>query len=282
MTKALRLFLKLVKFEQTVFALPFAYLGGVLAYQGIFPIHYWVWITLTMFCARTAGMALNRLIDREIDAKNPRTVNRALPKGLIPIWQVKLLVLFSLSLLFFSAYKLNLLCLFLSPVVVIMLVSYSYLKRFTYLTHLGIGLVLACAPIGGWIAIKGSITALPIVLGVGVCFWTAGFDIIYATQDLEFDQREGIHSIPATFGIRNALAISRIFHLITIISFIFTGILGKMGLFYWVGLLATILLFIYEHSLISETDLSKVNYAFFSINSLVSLILCISTIVDYF
>ena len=282
MTKVLRLFLDLVKFEHTIFALPFAYLGGVLAYQGIFPIHYWVFLTLAMAGARTAGMALNRLIDRKIDARNPRTKDRVLPKGLIPVWQVWLLVFASLFLLFFSAYKLNTLCLVLSPVVVIMLVSYSYLKRFTYLTHLGIGLVLACAPIGGWIAIKGSIAILPIVLGAGVCFWTAGFDIIYATQDLGFDQKEGIHSIPASFGLKNALAISRPFHLITIISFILTGILGKMGLFYWAGILATSLLLIYEHSLISENDLSRVNMAFFSVNSLVSLILFISSVVDYF
>ena len=234
-----------------------------------------------MIGARTAGMAMNRLIDRKIDARNPRTLDRALPKGLIPIWQVWLLVFVSLGLLFFSAYKLNLLCCILSPLVVIMLVSYSYLKRFTYLTHLGIGLVLACAPIGGWIAIKGSIAVLPIVLGAGVCFWTAGFDIIYATQDLEFDQKAGMHSIPASFGIRKGLLISRLFHLITIISFALVGILGKMGLFYWAGILAIIFLLIYEHSLISESDLSRVNTAFFSVNSLVSIILFISTVADF-
>ncbi|MFH0774803.1 MAG: UbiA-like polyprenyltransferase [bacterium] len=277
----IKLFLELVKFEHTIFALPFVYLGGVLAYQGIFPLHYWVFLTLAMAGARTTGMTLNRLIDRKIDAKNPRTANRALPKELISIWQVWLLVFASLALLLFSAYKLNSLCLILSPVVVIMLVSYSYLKRFTCLTHLGIGLVLACAPIGGWIAIKGSITVLPIVLGTGVCFWTAGFDIIYATQDLGFDQKEGIYSIPASFGLKNALAISRIFHLITIISFILTGISGKMGLFYWAGILATSLLLIYEHSLISETDLSRVNTAFFSVNSLVSIILFISAVANF-
>ncbi|MDI6751752.1 MAG: UbiA-like polyprenyltransferase [bacterium] len=281
MLKAFRLFLGLVKFEHTIFALPFAYLGGILAYQGIFPIHYWVFLTLAMIGARTAGMAMNRLIDKEIDAKNPRTLDRALPKGLIPIWQVWLLVFVSLSLLFFSAYKLNLLCCILSPLVVIMLISYSYLKRFTYLTHFGIGLVLACAPIGGWIAIKGSIAVLPILLGAGVCFWTAGFDIIYATQDLEFDKKEGMHSIPAFFGIRKGLLISRLFHLITIISFTLTGIVGIMGLFYWIGILAIIFLLIYEHSLISESDLSKVNTAFFSVNSLVSIILFISVVADF-
>jgi len=233
-----------------------------------------------MVGARTAGMALNRLIDREIDAKNLRTTNRALPKGLISIWQVWLLVFASLALFFFSAYKLNLLCLILSPIVLILLVSYSYLKRLTYLTHLGIGLVLACAPIGGFLAIKGSITVLPIVLGIGVCFWTAGFDIIYATQDLEFDQKEGIHSIPVSFGIKNALIISRLFHFVTIISFILTGLVGSMGLFYWAGILTTSLLLIYEHSLISETDLSRVNKAF-SVNSLVSIILFISTVANF-
>lgn len=269
-----------MKFEHTIFALPFAYLGGILAYRGIFPLYTFVFLTLAMVGARTAGMALNRLLDRKIDAKNPRTANRALPKGLISVWQVWLLVFASLALFFFSAYKLNLLCLILSPIAIILLISYSCLKRLTYLTHLGIGLVLACAPIGGFLAIKGSVAILPIILGIGVCFWVAGFDIIYATQDLEFDQKEGIHSIPVSFGIRNALVISRLFHLITVSSFILTGILGKMGLFYWAGILGTSLLLIYEHSLISETDLSKANKAF-SVNSLVSPILFISAVADF-
>jgi 4-hydroxybenzoate polyprenyltransferase len=280
MIKILRLFLSLVKFEHTIFALPFAYLGGILAYRGIFPLYTFVFLTLAMVGARTAGMALNRLLDRKIDAKNPRTANRALPKGLISVWQVWLLVFASLALFFFSAYKLNLLCLILSPIAIILLISYSCLKRLTYLTHLGIGLVLACAPIGGFLAIKGSVAILPIILGIGVCFWVAGFDIIYATQDLEFDQKEGIHSIPVSFGIRNALVISRLFHLITVSSFILTGILGKMGLFYWAGILGTSLLLIYEHSLISETDLSKANKAF-SVNNLVSPILFISAVADF-
>ncbi len=280
MIKAFTLFLSLVKFEHTIFALPFAYLGGILAYRGIFLLHTFVFLTLAMIGARTAGMALNRLLDRKIDAKNPRTANRVLPKGLISIWQVWLLVFTSLTLFFFSAYKLNGLCLILSPIALILLVSYSYLKRLTCLTHFGIGLVLACAPIGGWIAIKGSVAILPIVLGVGVCFWVAGFDIIYATQDLEFDQKEGIHSIPVSFGIKNTLVISRISHLIAIISFILTGILGKMGLFYWAGILGISILLIYEHSLISETDLSKANKAF-SVNSLISIILFISVVADF-
>lgn len=273
-------FVELVKFEHTIFALPFAYLGAILAYEMIPSFYYWIWITLAMVGARTAGMALNRLIDRCIDANNPRTQDRALPKGLIPIWQVWLLSIASFVLLLFSAYKLNPLCLILSPLAVVLLVGYSWLKRFTWLSHLGIGAVLSCAPIGGWLAIYGKFDIIPMLLGIGVLFWAAGFDLIYATQDVDFDRQNKIYSIPQSFGIENALIVSRFFHVITIITLIIIGGMTSLGLYYWFGVLITAILLIYEHSLVSPTDLSRVNQAFFTINGWVSIGLFGFTVMD--
>lgn len=273
-------FIELVKFEHTIFALPFAYLGAILACEMIPTFYYWVWITLAMVGARTAGMALNRLIDRHIDANNPRTQDRALPKGLIPLWQVWLLSIASFALLLFSAYKLNPLCLILSPLAVALLVGYSWLKRFTWLSHLGLGAVLACAPIGGWIAIKESFDIIPILLGLSVLFWAAGFDLIYATQDVDFDRQNKLYSIPQSFGIKNALFVSRFFHILTIVALIVIGSMTSLGLYYLFGVVITTILLIYEHSLVSPTDLSRVNQAFFTINGWISIGLFGFTIMD--
>ncbi|MBU0699996.1 putative 4-hydroxybenzoate polyprenyltransferase [bacterium] len=271
---------ELVKFEHTIFALPFAYLGAILACEGIPSLYYWVWITLAMIGARTAGMALNRLIDRCIDAKNPRTQNRALPRGLIPLGQVWLLILGSFILLLFSAYKLNPLCLILSPLAVALLVCYSWMKRFTWLSHLGLGAVLACAPIGGWLAIHGRFDIIPMILGLGVLLWAAGFDLIYATQDVDFDRQNRLYSIPQSFGIKNALLISRSFHILTVVALIVIGNMASLGLYYLFGVAITTILLIYEHRLVSPTDLSRVNQAFFTINGWISVGLLGFTIVD--
>ncbi len=273
-------FVELVKFEHTIFALPFAYLGAILACEMIPSFYYWLWITLAMVGARTAGMALNRLIDRHIDANNPRTQNRALPKGLIPLWQVWLLSIVSFVLLLFSAYKLNPLCFVLSPLAVAMLIGYSWLKRWTWLSHLGLGAVLACAPIGGWLAICGRFDIIPMILGLGVLFWAAGFDLIYATQDVDFDRQNRLYSIPQFFGIKNALFVSRYFHVVTIIILIIIGNMVPLGLYYWLGVMFTTILLIYEHMLVSSTDLSRVNQAFFVVNGWISIGLFGFTIVD--
>jgi 4-hydroxybenzoate polyprenyltransferase len=273
-------FVELVKFEHTIFALPFAYLGAILACEMVPSFYYWVWITLAMVGARTAGMALNRLIDRRIDANNPRTQMRALPKQLIPLWQVWLLSITSFVLLLFSAYKLNSLCLILSPLAVVLLVGYSWLKRWTWLSHLGLGAVLACAPIGGWLAIMGRFDITPIILGLGVLFWAAGFDLIYATQDVDFDRQNKLYSIPQSFGIKNALFVSRFFHILTVVALIMIGGMTSLGLCYWIGVITTTILLAYEHSLVSPTDLSRVNQAFFIINGWISLGLFGFTIVD--
>jgi len=273
-------FVELVKFEHTIFALPFAYLGAILACGGIPSLYYWIWITLAMVGARTAGMALNRLIDRYIDAKNPRTQMRALPKGLIPLRQAWLLVCGSFILLLFSAYKLNPSCLILSPFAVAMLVIYSYLKRWTWLSHLGLGLVLACAPIGGWMAIQERLDIIPLLLGLGVLFWVTGFDIIYGTQDVDFDRQSGLYSIPQSFGIAHALITSRFFHIFTIVALLMIGVLDNLGLYYWFGVITTTILLVYEHRLVSPTDLSRVNQAFFTINGWISVGLFGFTVAD--
>ncbi len=279
LTKLLQ-FVELVKFEHTIFALPFAYLGAVLACEMIPLFYYWIWITLAMVGARTAGMALNRLIDRHIDANDPRTQNRALPKRLIPLWQVWLLSIASFILLLFSAYKLNPLCLILSPLAVVLLVGYSWLKRWTWLSHLGLGAVLACAPIGGWLAISEKFDIIPILLGLGVLFWAAGFDLIYATQDVNFDRQNKLYSIPQSFGIKNALIISRCFHVLTIVALITIGYMASLGLYYWLGVIITTILLVYEHRLVSPTDLSRVNQAFFCVNGWISIGLFGFTMID--
>lgn len=276
----IKIFFELVKFEHTIFALPFAYLGAVLAEMKVPDFYYLVWITLAMVGARTSCMALNRLIDRKIDADNPRTQDRALPKGLIKPIHVKILVGISLLLLFFSAYKLNPLCLVLSPVAVLMLVGYSYLKRVTYGCHLVLGAILGCAPVGGWIAINPRICFVPIILGISVLFWASGFDIIYGTLDIEFDKRTNIHSIPARFGLKKALFISRLMHILTIVGLGYTGLLINLGMYYWIGFGLTILLLIYEHSIISPNNLSRVNQAFFTINGTISIVLFFATLID--
>jgi len=276
----LRIYLEFVKFEHTIFALPFAYLGAVLAQRGIPPISKWVWITLAMVGARTAGMSLNRIIDRNIDARNPRTKGRALQEGLIHLSQAKFLVWVSLFLLLFSAWKLNPLCLWFSPLALFLLVFYSYVKRFSVSTHFVLGLVLACAPIGGWVAIEGKLPLLPVLLGGSVLFWVAGFDVIYACQDIAFDKTFGIHSLPARFGVARALFFSTLFHLISLALLFFVGLLGKLGPVFWVGWALAALILLVEHRLISPHDLSRVNQAFFVMNGWVSAILFVAVFVD--
>jgi 4-hydroxybenzoate polyprenyltransferase len=273
-------YLELVKFEHTIFALPFAYLGAILADKNVPSFRFWFWITLAMVGARTAGMSLNRFIDRFQDAKNPRTANRALPKGIIRVSHVWFLAIGSILLLLLSSYKLNLLCLMLSPVAIGLLFLYSYMKRWTAFTHLGLGLVLACAPVGGWIAVKGHFNLAPLILAGAVLFWVAGFDIIYACQDIDYDRKEGLRSIPAALGIGRALWVSRAFHLLTFSLLLIPGFLLGLGKFYWFGLFLVAGLLIYEHSIVSGKDLSRVNESFFVVNGCISMILFLTSLLE--
>ncbi len=276
----MKILFELIKFEHTIFALPFAYLGVCLARNGIVEFYYWFWITMAMVGARTAGMALNRLIDRKIDAQNPRTSNRPIQRGVISHKQVKWLIIGSFALLFFSCLKLNEVCLLLSPLVVCILVVYPYLKRITWLSHFVLGLILGCAPVGGGIAIIGHLTIAPLILAISVFTWTAGFDIIYATMDIEFDRGNGLYSIPQRFGLKPALISSSILHICTVVTLVYLGWYIDSGPYYWIGITITALLLYYEHTIISPADISKVNMAFFNINGAIGIILFFFTLLD--
>lgn len=276
--KILKNFFELVKFEHTLFALPFAYMGAVLSGGG--SVLKWILVTLAMVGARTAGMSLNRLIDRKIDEKNPRTQNRTLPSGKMEISTVWVIVIASIALFLWSAYSLNPLCLILSPIALILLFLYSYLKRFTYLCHVVLGMILGSAPIGGWIAMTGKLDIVPVLLGIAVMLWTAGFDIIYACQDYQFDMKEKLYSIPVKFGLSRALLISGIFHIITAVLIFYVGFALGLNLIYFVGAVIVSGLLAYEHYLVRPQKLDSIEKAFFVINSWVSTILFVFTLIS--
>ena len=274
-------YFELIKFEHTIFALPFALSGMLMASPDHWPqISTFIWIILAMIGGRTAAMALNRIIDADIDKINPRTSNRAIPTGKIKKISASVLAISAFCLLIFATWQLPLICRQLLPVAIIILLVYSYTKRFTNLSHLVLGSALGAAAAGGWLAVSGEII-LPVILwGSAVVFWVGGFDIIYAIQDIDFDKENNLFSIPAWLGIKNSLFISKIFHIITVLLLIILGSIYQVGIFYWIGLILVSCLLIYEHSLLKENDLSKINAAFFNINGYVSIGLFICIFLD--
>lgn len=276
----LKVFFEMIKFEHTLFALPFAYLGAFLAAEGVPPVTKLFWITLAMIGARTAAMSLNRLIDRHIDARNPRTVERALPAGRLKVKEVYLYTVLSFLLLGYSAYQLNILAFWLMPIAVFFLVLYSYTKRFTWACHFILGVSLGLAPAGAWIGITGHWALTPILLGLGVMTWVAGFDVVYACQDVEFDRREGLHSVPAIFGVQRGLEISAGLHIFAPLFFIAVGVVMSMGWLYYVGVAIAIVLLYRQHRLVSADDFSKIGVAFFDLNGYLSLLLFVFSISD--
>jgi len=276
----LKVFFEMIKFEHTIFALPFAYLGAFLAAEGIPPAMKLLWITLAMVGARTAAMSLNRLVDRHIDARNPRTAQRALPAGQLRVNEVYLYIVLSFLLLGISAYKLNLLALLLMPIAVFFLVLYSYTKRFTWACHLILGISLGLAPAGAWIGVTGHWALAPVFLGLGVMTWVAGFDVVYACQDVEFDREEGLHSIPAVFGIKRGLEISAFLHTIAPLLFIAVGVVMSMSWLYYVGVMIAIILLFRQHRLVSADDFSKIGVAFFDLNGYLSILLFVFSVMD--
>lgn len=275
-------FLTMVDFGHSLFGLPFAYMGAFLAAGGWPGGMELVWITLAMVSARTAALCLNRLIDRKFDAANPRTAGWVLPSGQLGISFVWILVFVFLALLFFAACKLNPLCVKLAPLAVLVLWVYSYTKRFTWWCHLILGLAIGIGPAGGWIAITGSFDWQPFIMGFAVACWIAGFDIIYACQDIDFDREQGLYSIPARFGQAGALRFSACFHVLTVIFFILSGWILDLGLYYYLGILFMALLLIYEHSLVRPGKLMHVQMAAFKINHYVGLIVFVMTLIDLF
>lgn len=274
------MFLAMIKFEHTIFALPFAYIAALLTERRLPTAHDIFWVTLAMVGARTAAMSLNRLIDREIDAKNPRTAGRALPRGLLSVKEVWVYVFLSFGLLLISAWQLSPLALKLFLPAVVVLWLYSYTKRFTWACHFYLGFTLGLAPVATWVAITNELALAPVLLGTGVLFWVAGFDIVYACMDYDFDRREGIFSIPARFGIEAALKVARLCHLLAPVFFAVTGIVLDLGPLYLIGVGFAVMVLIYEHRLVHPEDLSRVGVAFFNMNGIVSTEMFFFTLAD--
>ncbi len=278
--RKLKIILEMIKFEHTVFALPFAIMSAFIAAEGLPPLTKLGWILVAMVGARSCAMAFNRLADAEIDSQNPRTATRAIPAGLITKGAVWIFTLVSAGLLVCAAWRLNPLAFALSPVALAVIMGYSFTKRFTALSHLWLGLALSISPVGAWIAIKGQFDWTPIILCCVVLLWTAGFDIIYACQDVNFDKKHGFHSIPARIGIRWALWVSSALHVIAVLLLFGIPLLTELGLFYYIGVGIVVLIFIYEHAIVKPNDLSRVNLAFFTLNGMISLVLMALSIAD--
>ena len=268
----LRVTLEMIKWEHSVFALPFALCGAMLAAGGLPSLHQLLWMVVAMVAARSAAMAFNRWADASIDAANPRTSTRALPAGHLSPAFVASFVVISSAVFIFSAAQLNRLALLLSPLALAVLLLYSYTKRVTRWSHLVLGFALGIAPSAAWIAVRGSLDPRILLLTAAVTFWVAGFDVLYACQDFDFDRQAGLHSIPRYVGIPTALWIARAFHLIMVGLLVALLIAFGMGKLAACGVLAVIALLLYEHSLVRANDLSKLNSAFFTMNGVISVL----------
>ena len=278
----MRKYLSLIKFSHTIFAMPFALIGFFLATKSNeFEWILLLYVVLCMIFARSAAMAFNRYIDRDIDTNNPRTAQvREIPNGSIKANSALIFVIIN-SLLFISTtYLINSLCLALSPVALLVIIGYSYTKRFTALCHLVLGLGLALAPIGAYLAVSGNFDVVPLLFSAAVLFWVSGFDIIYSLQDQEFDKEQKLHSIPVLIGTKNALNLSKILHFLTFSSLSIAGSFSDFSLYYWIGFGIFTALLIYQHLLVKHNDLSKINLAFFTTNGIASVIFGIFVITD--
>ncbi len=280
MIEKIKNYMEMIKIEHTVFALPFALTSALIAARGFPTLHQTFWIIAAMLGGRTSAMSLNRLIDARIDAENPRTKNRHIPSGKVKRFEAFTLSILGFLLMVFSAYKLNPLAFKLSPIAILILSLYSFTKRFTWACHLILGIAVSLAPLGAWVAIRGSVNLTAIIITLSVALWVAGFDIIYAFQDLDFDRKFGIHSIPSKLGIEKALIISRGFHLITFFCFIIVGIREHLNFLYFAGLILVSYFMVKEHILIAK-DRSKINYAFFNLNGYISLTVFAFTTLSY-
>jgi 4-hydroxybenzoate polyprenyltransferase len=276
----------LVRFSHTVFALPFAFASLALAWPS-HPVtgRALLWVLVAMVGARTAAMGFNRLVDRRFDALNPRTRGWELPQGKVKLTEAVLLTASASVLFVFAAYQLNPICFALSPVALAVVFFYSLTKRFTWLSHLFLGLALSLAPLGAWLAVADPPLTIqelstPVYLGIAVIFWLAGFDIIYSLQDREFDRAHGLFSIPVRFGVAGALRLSSFFHLCTVLALALVGFSAAMGLIYWLGVLAVAAILFWEHRIVSPRDLSRINKAFFDLNAYVSIGYFLATAAD--
>ena len=272
----LRITLEMIKFEHTLFALPFAFIGALLARKGIPTAWQAGWIVAAMVGARSAAMAFNRIADFQYDKLNPRTSGRALPRGTLSM-QFAVAFTITMSALFvFSAWQLNWLCFYLSLPTLAILLLYSYTKRFTSLSHIVLGFAVGCAPLAAWLAIRGEFAWSPILLSAAVMFWVAGFDLIYALQDVDFDRKTKLFSLPSKFGIASALRVSMLFHALTVLLLMGTATLANLGWIAYIGIAIVAGILYWEHRLVTPHDLSRVNVAFFNLNGYISILLLLT------
>lgn len=280
-------FFELIKFSHTVFALPFAFMSAILAIRTLklpfFSPDTLIilgWIALAMVGARSGAMGFNRLVDLKWDAENPRTASRPSATGEIGVVTMAVMVILSFALLVFSAWKLNDLAFKLSPIAIFLVCFYSYTKRFTSFSHLFLGLAIGVAPIAGWIAVSGEISKASLILGLSVFTWIAGFDVLYALQDLDYDKKAGLNSIPVRFGVANSLRLAKILHLISLHCWIALFYIEDLNHVFFVGVLLSGLLLVWEHRLLKKDDLSKLNMAFFNMNAVISVTLFTALTLD--
>ncbi|MDU5105530.1 UbiA-like polyprenyltransferase [Clostridium sp.] len=271
----------LVMFSHTIFSLSFALISMLIAGNNKLNFATIFWILIAFLGARTGANALNRVIDAEIDARNPRTATRQLPQGLMNKKEIIIFVIICFAIMVFAAWKLNTICLILSPIALFLMIIYSYTKRFTWACHIVLGITSAAAPVGAWLAVTGKISLLPLVMGAANTLWVAGFDIIYGAQDYDFDTTNGIHSIPARFGVKNALLISRVFHVIALICLFLVGLLApELGIIYYIGLSIIAVLFVIQHKLVSPDNLKNVKVASYNVNQVISIVFLLAGVID--
>lgn len=273
-------YLEMVKVAHTVFALPFALIGAFLAAGGLPSLRTVFYIVLAMVGGRSAAMGFNRLVDADVDARNPRTRDRAIPKGQVSRPMAGVFIFLSVLLLELSAAKLNPLCLKLSPVLLLILFSYSYMKRYTWASHFILGMCLGAAPLAAWIAVTGGFDPRILVISFAVLFWVAGFDVLYALQDIEFDRKEGLYSIPRFLGIGRSLWVARLFHFVMAALLLVGYYSFELGGWFLAGWAVCAAVLVYEHAILREDDLSRLNVAFFNLNGIVSIALCLFTYLD--
>lgn len=271
----------LVMFSHTIFSLSFALIAMLLAGNGNLNFEVIFWILVAFLAARTGANALNRVIDAKIDAKNPRTATRQLPQGLMNKTEILIFVVICFAIMIFAAWKLNPICLILSPIALFLMIIYSYTKRFTWMCHLVLGITSAAAPVGAWLAVTGKVSLIALAMGAANTLWVAGFDIIYGAQDYDFDTKNGIHSIPARFGVKNALHISSVFHVLAVIFLLIVGVLSpQLGIIYYGGLMINMVLFVIQHRLVTPNNLKNVKIASYSINQVISIVFLVTGLLD--
>ena len=280
MLQKIRDLLEMIKFKHTVFAMPFALMGAFLAERGLPGLSVFLWVVLAMIGARTCAMGFNRIVDRKFDADNPRTASRAIPAGEVTLGESWLMVVLSGALFFFACSMLNRLTLVLAPIALALILFYSLTKRFTWLCHVILGIALAFSPLGGWVAVSGSLSGYPWALSIGVLFWVAGFDAIYACLDADFDRQAGLYSMPATFGRKRAFQLAVLSHVIAFICFTLTGFTANLNVFYFIGIALTGAALFYQHIVVNPKDLSRIQLSFFSMNGFISLVLFIATLLS--